>query len=87
MYIIKMGILNEHSSNQHPFARGLQGAPGVGFSLTADGNYDMTNKKLRNVGTPELNTDAATKKYVDDNSSGGKNIIINSRWSNLNLYM
>ena len=66
-----MGIFNEHSSDQQ-FARGIQGAPGVGFNLTADGNYDMTNKKLRNVGTPALNTDAATKKYVDDNSSDGK---------------
>ena len=35
-----MGIFNEHSNN-NPFVRGLQGAPGVGFSLTADGNYDM----------------------------------------------
>ena len=38
-----MGIFNEHSSGQQ-FARGLQGAPGVGFNLTADGNYDMANK-------------------------------------------
>ena len=35
-----MRISNEHSYN-HPFARGIQGAPGVGFSLTADGNYDI----------------------------------------------
>ena len=34
-----MGIFNEHSNNT--FAKGIQGAPGVGFSLTADGNYDM----------------------------------------------
>ena len=66
-----MGIFNEHSSDQQ-FARGIQGAPGVGFNLTADGNYDMTNKKQTNVGTPALNTDVATKKYVDDNSSGEK---------------
>ena len=64
-----MGIFNEQSDN-HPFARGIQGAPGVGFSLTTDGNYDMTGKKLTNVGSPMFNTDAATKKYVDDNSSG-----------------
>ena len=64
-----MGIFNEQSNN-HPFARGIQGAPGVGFNLTADGNYDMIGKKLTNVGTPSANTDAATKKYVDDNSSG-----------------
>ena len=64
-----MGIFNEQSFD-HSFARGIQGAPGVGFSLTADGNYDMSAKKLTNVGTPTANTDAATKKYVDDNSSG-----------------
>ena len=64
-----MGIFNEQSFD-HPFAKGIQGAPGVGFSLTADGNYDMTGKKLANVGAPSANTDAATKKYVDDNSTG-----------------
>ena len=64
-----MGIFNEQSFD-HPFARGIQGAPGVGFSLTADGNYDMNKKKLTNVGAPSANNDAATKKYVDDNSSG-----------------
>ena len=62
-----MGIFNEHSNNT--FAKGIQGAPGVGFNLTSDGDYDMINKKLRNVGAPSVNTDAATKKYVDDNSS------------------
>ena len=64
-----MGIFNEQSSD-HPFAKGIQGAPGVGFNLTSSGDYDMINKKLRNVGAPSANTDAATKKYVDDNSSG-----------------
>ena len=64
-----MGIFNEHSNNNNAFAKGIQGSPGVGFNLTSDGNYDMINKKLRNVGAPSDNTDAATKKYVDDNSS------------------
>ena len=64
-----MGIFNEQSLD-HPFARGIQGAPGVGFILTSSGDYDMINKKLRNVGAPSANTDAATKKYVDDNSTG-----------------
>ena len=65
-----MGIFNEQSFD-HPFAKGIQGAPGVGFSLTADRNYDISGKKLTNVGAPSNNTDAATKKYVDDNSGGG----------------
>ena len=64
-----MGIFNEQSLD-HPFAKGIQGAPGVGFNLTSSGDYDMVGKKLRNVGAPSANTDAATKKYVDDNSSG-----------------
>ena len=42
----------------------------ITFNLTSDGDYDMINKKLRNVGAPSVNTDAATKKYVDDNSTG-----------------
>ena len=63
-----MGIFNEQTYN-HPFAKGIQGAPGVGFSLTADGNYDINKKRLTNVGAPTDNNDSATKKYVDDNSS------------------
>ena len=71
-----MGIFNEHSSNHHPFVKGLQGAPGVGFNLTADGNYDMVGKKLTNVGNPTSDKDATNKKYVDDNSGGGKTSLI-----------
>ena len=71
-----MGIFNEHSSRQHQFAKGVQGAPGVGFNLTSDGNYDMVGKKLTNVGNPSSNTDAATKKYVDENSGGGKTSLL-----------
>ena len=71
-----MGIFNEHSSNNYQFAKGIQGAPGVGFNLTADGNYDMVGKKLTNVGKPTSDTDSATKKYVDDNSGGGKTSLI-----------
>ena len=43
-----MGIFNQHSDNQpqqQRFLRGIQGSPGVGFSLTKDGNYDMIHKK------------------------------------------
>ena len=71
-----MGIFNEHSSNHYQFARGIQGAPGVGFNLTADGNYDMVGKKLTNVGEPTSDTDSATKKYVDTHSGGGKTSLL-----------
>ena len=62
-----MGIFNEQSFG-HPFAKGIQGAPGVGFSLTANGNYDIKKKRLTNVAAPTDNNDSATKKYVDDKS-------------------
>ena len=71
-----MGIFNEHSSNHFQFAKGVQGAPGVGFNLTSDGNYDMVGKKLTNVGSPTSDTDSATKKYVDTNSGGGKTSLL-----------
>ena len=57
-----MGIFNQHSNNQpqQSFLRGLRGSPGVGFSLTRDGNYDMNNKKLKNVGEGIESSDAIT---------------------------
>ena len=48
-----MGIFNEQSFD-HPFAKGIQGAPGVGFSLTADGNYDMNKKNSQMLAHPVL---------------------------------
>ena len=45
--------------------RGLRGSPGVGFSLTRDGNYDMNNKKLKNVGEGVESSDAITKHQLE----------------------
>ena len=61
-----MGIFNQHSDNQphQSFLRGLRGSPGVGFSLTKDGNYDMTHKKLKNVGEGVESSDAVTKHQL-----------------------
>ena len=64
-----MGIFKKQSYN-HPFARGIQGAPGVGFSLTADGNYDMIGKKLTNVGDGTDPSDAVTRKQLDNAGVG-----------------
>ena len=60
----KSVLQKNEQSFDHPFAKGIQGAPGVGFRLTSSGDYDMINKKLRNVGAPESNTDAATKNML-----------------------
>ena len=48
-----MGIFNEQSFD-HPFAKGIEGAPGVGFSLTADGNYDMNKKNSQMLARPVI---------------------------------
>ena len=45
--------------------RGLRGSPGIGFSLTRDGNYDMNNKKLKNVGEGVESSDAVTKHQLE----------------------
>ena len=62
-----MGIFNQHSINQphQSFLRGIQGSPGIGFSLTKDGNYDMNNKKLKNVGEGVESSDAITKHQLE----------------------
>ena len=60
-----MGIFNQQSINQQrrggSILRGLQGIPGIGFNLTKDGNYDILNKKLKNVGEGVESGDAITK--------------------------
>ena len=61
-----MGIFNQHSNNQQQrFLRGIQGSPGVGFSFTSDGNYDVNNKKLKNVGEGVESSDAITKHQLE----------------------
>ena len=80
-----MGIFNQHANNQpqqQRFLRGIQGSPGVGFSLTKDGNYDMNNKKLKNVGEGVERSDAITKHQLETvinsklNTSPSSNIFV-----------
>ena len=47
--------------------KGDPGLPGIGFSLTDDGNFDIDSKRLTEVAAPIDNNDAATKEYVDNN--------------------
>ena len=80
-----MGIFNQHSDNQpqqQRFLRAIQGSPGVGFSVTKDGNYDMVNRKLKNVGEGVESSDAITKHQLEmainsklDTSSLGNNYV------------
>ena len=49
--------------------KGDKGDTGAGFTapgVTTSGNIDMGTNKVTNLATPTANTDAATKKYVDD---------------------
>ena len=56
-------------TSSSPISESIHGLPGVGFKLTDDGDYDMENKKLRNVAEPQENDDSSTKRYVDNEVS------------------
>ena len=64
-----MGIFNQQSINLQQrggeILRGLQGTPGVGFSLTKDGKYDISSKKLKNVDEGVESGDAITKHQLE----------------------
>ena len=64
-----MGIFNQQSLNPQrrggSILRGLQGTPVLGFSLTKDGNYDISNKKLKIVGEGVESSDAITKYQLE----------------------
>ena len=50
-----MGIFNDNSQNNNtggsgqPGLPGPKGDPGIGFKLTADGNFDLDNKQMKNL--------------------------------------
>ena len=54
-----MGIFNEHTFSDHGSSdarRGLRGLPGqrgIGFNLTTDGTYDLRNKRVHFIDTPD----------------------------------
>ena len=64
-------LTNNLQINTINFAKGIQGAPGVGFNLTPNGNYDMVSKKLTNVGDGTDPNDAVTKKQLDNVGGSG----------------
>lgn len=41
------------------------GKPSIGILLTEDGNYDMSNKIIKNVGEPKSSNDVVTRKYLE----------------------
>ena len=60
------GKLPEDTISHGKIIEIVKGLPGVGFKLTDAGDYDIQNKKLRNVASPQTNNDVTTKSYVDN---------------------
>ena len=56
------GLLPSTTTSTNEPQRGL---PGVGFKLTADGNFDINAKLLTNVAAPVNGNDATNKNYVN----------------------
>ena len=56
------GLLPSTTTSTNKSQRGL---PGIGFKLTADGNFDINGKLLTNVAGPVNGDDATNKNYVD----------------------
>ena len=91
-----MGIFNDNSQNDHlghlnlsgksgqPGPPGRKGDPGIGFNLTADGNFDINGKLLTNVAGPANGDDATNKNYVDTENAK-QNIAIADKASKSDL--
>ena len=65
------GQLEKSSSSSGKGEKGDPGLPGIGFSLTDDGDFDIDSKRLTEVAAPIDKNDAATKEYVDSHISSG----------------
>lgn len=72
-----MGYFSNDTSQNQRTKHTTQGPPGVGFQLTQDGNYDIQDKRLTNVGSPQSDSDASTKLYVDQNNTKIRNDVTN----------
>ena len=72
-----MGLFNEHpsfvsntkSSDIHDSSvqgqPGPRGLPGIGFRLTSENNYDISNKKLTNVKNGDADNDVMVKSQIE----------------------
>ena len=63
------GILNHYDESGLANIKGARGAPGIGFKLDLNNDYDMQNKKLVNVKQGTNNDDVITKSQLDTKTS------------------
>ena len=75
------GLLPSTSTSTNEPQRAL---PGIGFKLTADGNFDINGKLLTNVAGPANGDDATNKNYVDTENAK-QNIAIADKASKSDL--
>ena len=70
-----MGILNnfEKYTDKDCNVRGSAGRDGIGFKLTADGNYDIDNKRLTNVAESVDDNDAVSLKVLKEHTQVSQN--------------
>ena len=95
----KMGYTNKSKKSLQAQIQGVEGPPGptgpagpagAGFTLSADGNFDVQSKKLENVLPGTSNSDAVVKSQVVVVDGNGdldlkeKANILNSKQRNLN---
>lgn len=61
----------------------LRGAPGEGFNLTGQGDYDLKNKRIINIAQPIENFDVVSKQYVDSETQKVKRECVKYNINNL----
>ena len=81
MSLSKMGFWNGQNTTGGSVggAGGTRGPPGVGFKLTANGNYDLENKRLTNVADAAGQDDAVTKSQLDKKPDSTSVLLLNGQ--------
>ena len=77
-----MGIFNDNSQNNNtggsgqpgqPGLPGQKGDPGIGFKLTADGNFDLDNKQIKNLSGGTDKSDAVNYGQLIEKTNNHQN--------------
>ena len=74
-----MGIFNDNSQNNNtgesgqPGPPGQKGDPGIGFKLTADGNFDLDNKQMKNLSGGTDKSDAVNYGQLLEHTENNEN--------------